>query len=63
MLKPKRRWNLFRRKTVKEKGDTGDTMGATFVAVAMKNPTDPEHVWEGEFLISDPPKEWGLKVC
>ena len=48
MLKPKRRWNLFRRKTVKEKGDT---MGATFVAVAIKNPTDPERVWEGEFLI------------
>jgi clan AA aspartic protease len=48
MLKPKRRWNLFRRKTVKE---NGDTTGATFVAVAIKNPTDPERVWEGEFLI------------
>ena len=48
MLKPKRRWNLFRRKTVKERGDT---TGATFVAVAIKNPTDPERVWEGEFLI------------
>ena len=48
MLKPKRRWNLFRRKAVKEKGDT---MGATFVAVAIRNPAEPERVWEGKFLI------------
>ena len=26
-------------------------MGATYITVAIRNPADPERVWEGEFLI------------
>ena len=48
MLRPKRKWRLFRRKTVHE---IGDAVGATYITVAIRNPHQPERVWEGEFLI------------
>ena len=50
MLKPKRKWNLFRRKPVREFKGRGDSVGATYIAVAIGNPGEPEQVWEGEFL-------------
>ena len=48
MLKVKRRGSLFSPKTVKERGDV---VGATYITVAIRNPAEPERVWEGEFLI------------
>ena len=47
-LKPKRKWKLFSRKSVKE---LGDSVGVTYIAVTIRNPSEPERVWEGEFLI------------
>ena len=53
MLKPKRKGNLFRRTSVSAKPDKerDDTVGATYVTVAIRNPAEPERVWEGEFLV------------
>ena len=48
MLKPKTGWRLFRRNTARK---MGDSVGATFVTVTIRNPADPERFWEGEFLI------------
>ena len=48
MLKVKRKGNLFVRNTVKK---MGDSVGATYITVAIRNPAEPERVWEGEFLI------------
>jgi clan AA aspartic protease len=48
MIRPKRKWRLFRRKTVKK---LGESVGATYITVAIRNPHEPERVWEGEFLI------------
>ena len=28
----------------------GDPVGVTFITVAIRNPSEPEQVWEGEFL-------------
>ena len=47
MLKPKRKGKIFR-KTVNK---IGDDMGATYLTVAIRNPDQPERVWEGEFLV------------
>ena len=48
MLRPKRKWRLFRRKTVQK---LGESVGATYISVAIRNPAEPERVWEGEFLV------------
>ena len=48
MLRPKRKGSLFTRRSVRQIG--GD-MGATYITVAIRNPSEPELVWEGEFLI------------
>ena len=48
MLRPKRQRRLFRRETV---GHLGGSVGATYISVAIRNPSDPELVWEGEFLV------------
>ena len=48
MLKPKPKKRLFRRETTRE---TGGDMGATYITAAIRNPAEPERVWEGEFLI------------
>ena len=48
MLRPKRKGNIVRRKAVRE---MGDSVGATYVTVMIRNPTEPERVWEGEFLV------------
>ena len=48
MLKVKRKGNLFTRKSVRE---LGNKVGATYITVAIRNPHEPEQVWEGEFLI------------
>ena len=48
MIKVRPRGNLCSRKSVKE---IGDSVGATYITVAIRNPTEPERVWEGEFLI------------
>ena len=48
MLRPKRKWRLFRRKTVQK---LGESVGATYITVAIRNPAEPERVWEGEFLV------------
>ena len=29
----------------------GKSVGATFITVAIRNPSEPDRVWEGEFLI------------
>ncbi len=47
-LKPKRKWKLFSRKSVRE---LGDSVGVTYINVTIRNPSEPERVWEGEFLI------------
>ncbi len=51
MLKVKRRGSLFSRKSVKEIKGRGNTVGATYITVAIRNLAEPERVWEGEFLI------------
>ncbi len=51
MIKVKPKGNLFSRKSVKEIIGRGDTVGATYITVAIRNPSEPERVWEGEFLI------------
>ena len=48
MLRPKSGWKLFRRKTVRE---LGESVGATYIPVAIRNPHEPDRVWEGEFLV------------
>lgn len=51
MLKRKRKGSIFRRKTVREFKGRGDAVGATYTTVAIRNPSEPERVWEGEFLV------------
>ena len=51
MLKVKRKGNLFKRNPVGETKERGDPVGATYTTVAMRNPVEPERVWEGEFLV------------
>ena len=51
MLKVKRKGSLFSRKSVMEFKGRDDGMGATFITVAIRNPSEPERVWEGDFLI------------
>ena len=46
MLKVKRKGNLFKRREGKD-----DAVGATYATVAIRNPSEPERVWEGEFLV------------
>lgn len=48
MLKVKRKGSIFSANSVKERGDA---VGATYATVAIRNPAEPERVWEGEFLI------------
>lgn len=50
-LKPKSKGNLFRRRAVREFKGRGDAVGATNATVAIRNPAEPERVWEGEFLV------------
>ena len=47
MIKPRRR-NIFSAKSIKERGDA---VGATYITAAIRNPYEPERVWEGEFLV------------
>ena len=53
MLRVKRKGNLFGRKPVNAKPDKGrgDVVGETYATVAIRNPAEPERVWEGEFLV------------
>ena len=53
MLKPKRIGRLFRRKSVREMParEKDEAVGATYITVALRNPSDPDRVWEGDFLI------------
>lgn len=51
MLRPKRKGSIFRRKSVGEIKEKGDAVGATYAAVTIRNPAEPERVWEGEFLV------------
>ena len=53
MLKPKRKGSLFRRRSASAKPtkERDDVVGATYITVAIRNPSEPERVWEGEFLI------------
>ena len=48
MLRPKRKGSLFTRTPVKK---VGEPLGATYITVTIRNPHEPERVWEGEFLI------------
>ena len=48
MLRPKSGRKLFRRNTVRQ---MGDSVGATFITVTVRNPHEPDRVWEGEFLV------------
>ena len=51
MIRPKRKGSIFKRKAVREIKGRGDAVGATYITVAIRNPSEPERVWEGEFLI------------
>ena len=57
-LPPGRKRCLFRRMPRRLSGGMtqrinqgGDDLVATYVTVAIRNPADPERVWEGEFLV------------
>ena len=49
MLKVKRKGSLLVRR--KSANETGESVGETYVTVAVRNPAEPERVWEGEFLV------------
>ena len=51
MFKPVRNGSLFRRKSVREIKGRGGNVGATYINVAIRNPSEPDRVWDGEFLI------------
>ncbi len=53
MLKPKRIGSLFRRKSVREMParERDEAVGATYLTVSIRNPSEPNRVWEGEFLV------------
>ena len=48
MFRVKRKGNILTARTVKE-GE--GVVGETHITVAIRNPADPERVWEGEFLV------------
>lgn len=48
MLRVKRKGRLFSRKTTNERGGI---VGETYATVAIRNPAEPQRVWEGEFLV------------
>ena len=53
MLRPKLKRSLLRRRSVDcdLAGEMDNAVGATYITVAIRNPAQPERVWEGEFLI------------
>ena len=48
MFRPKRIGTLLKKKSVRK---MGDGVGATYITVVIRNPHEPDRVWEGEFLI------------
>ena len=48
MFRVKRKGSISTARAVKE---GGDVVGETFITVAIRNPSEPERVWEGEFLV------------
>ena len=48
MLKVKIKGNIFSARATK---GGGDVVGETYINVAIRNPAEPDRVWEGEFLV------------
>ena len=48
MLKVKRKGSIFNAKTVQK---WSDSVGEVYITAVIRNPSDPERMWEGEFLV------------
>lgn len=48
MFRVKRKGSISTARAFKE---GGDVVGETFITVAIRNPSEPDRVWEGEFLV------------